>query len=80
MKMSMKKPPLRGFVIGDTIFLQATDWRNVCQYDCIEFHARARCLTNMPEEGKTIVGDQFGYRQITSGDCLCLNEAAQKKK
>ena len=80
MKIMMKKPPLRGYVIGDTVFLQAADWRSVCQYDCIEFHANARSLVSLPEKGESAIGDHFVYRQITSGDALCLKEGSSEEE
>ena len=57
MKIQMTKPPLRGHIIGNTIFLQTADWRNVCQYDYIKFYANARSLIVMPEDGKIVLLD-----------------------
>ncbi len=80
MKIQMTKPPLRGHIIGNTIFLQTADWRNVCQYDYIKFYANARSLIVMPEDGKIAIGNRFIYRQITSGDQLLIKESSTEKE
>ena len=76
MKITMKKPPLRGYVIGDKVVLQVSDSSQLCNCDSIEFHAKALMRIACVVNGVSVLEDYFDYRQITCGDALHIKEGS----
>lgn len=62
----MTKPVLRGYIDGDLLLCEAHDWTQVKNYDYIEFRIREN-VSNQQQKAT-----DASYRQITSGDALCV--------
>lgn len=74
MAMKMMKAVLRGYIDGDVLLCEAHDWTQVNNYDYIEFRIRENVL-DQPQKATDVC-----YRQITSGDALCVGPDDTEEK